>query len=45
MRSLAKKNQMAAFKHEGFWKSVDTMKDKNDLEKIFSSESFFMHKL
>ena len=31
---FAKSNKLFAFKHEGFWKSLDTMKDKNDFEKL-----------
>jgi len=32
MENLAKDNQMAAFKHEGFWKPMDTLRDKIELE-------------
>ena len=31
---FAKKKQLFAFKHEGFWKSLDTLKDKNDFNKL-----------
>tara|TARA_B100001057_G_scaffold239402_1_gene239653 strand:+ start:5555 stop:5959 length:405 start_codon:yes stop_codon:yes gene_type:complete len=29
-----KKKQLFAFKHKGFWKSLDTMKDKNDFNEM-----------
>ena len=31
---FAKSNKLFAFKHEGFWKSLDTLKDKKDFEKL-----------
>jgi glucose-1-phosphate cytidylyltransferase len=32
MEKLATKNQMVAYKHEGFWKPMDTLRDKNELD-------------
>lgn len=32
MEKLAKANQMSAFKHEGFWKPMDTLRDRQELE-------------
>ncbi len=32
---FGKKKQLFAFKHNGFWKSLDTLKDKNDFNKIY----------
>lgn len=32
MERLAADGQMNAFKHEGFWKPMDTLRDKNELE-------------
>ena len=29
-----KQKKLFAFKHEGFWKSLDTLKDKNDFNKM-----------
>ena len=29
-----KQKKLFAFKHEGFWRSLDTLKDKNDLDKL-----------
>ena len=29
MKNLAKDNQLKAFKHKGFWKPMDTLRDKN----------------
>jgi len=35
MQKLLKSDQLAAFKHEGFWKCMDSKKDKDDLESIW----------
>jgi glucose-1-phosphate cytidylyltransferase len=35
---FAKKKQLYAFKHEGFWKSLDTLKDKNDFNKLYNNK-------
>jgi glucose-1-phosphate cytidylyltransferase len=32
MERIAKENQMVAFKHQGFWKPMDTLRDKIELE-------------
>ena len=32
MESIARDGQLTAFKHEGFWKPMDTLRDKNELE-------------
>jgi glucose-1-phosphate cytidylyltransferase len=37
MEKLASENQMSAFKHHGFWKPMDTLRDKNDLEEEWNS--------
>lgn len=31
LENLTKENQLAAYKHRGFWKPMDTLKDKRDL--------------
>ena len=36
LERLAKDNQLKAFFHEGFWKPMDTLNDKNKLEDIWS---------
>ena len=28
-----------AYKHEGFWKCMDALRDKNDLEEMWNSEN------
>ena len=33
---LTGEGQIAAFKHEGFWKSMDTLKDKNELTNMWT---------
>jgi len=35
--SLSKKNELVAFKHKGFWKPMDTLRDKIELNKIWYS--------
>jgi glucose-1-phosphate cytidylyltransferase len=37
MENLAKNSQMAAYKHEGFWKPMDTLRDKHQLESLWDS--------
>ncbi|WP_052360252.1 glucose-1-phosphate cytidylyltransferase [Solidesulfovibrio alcoholivorans] len=36
MERLAKDGQMAAYKHHGFWHAMDTLRDKNLLEDLWS---------
>jgi glucose-1-phosphate cytidylyltransferase len=38
MERLAAAGEMMAFKHEGFWQPMDTMRDKGLLEELWSSE-------
>jgi len=35
LEMLAKEKQLCAFKHEGFWKCMDTLRDKNQLEEMW----------
>lgn len=35
LRSLAEQGELYTYKHHGFWKCMDTLKDKNDLEKMY----------
>ncbi len=37
MNSLAKDQQLMAFHHDGFWQPMDTLRDKNQLEAMWSS--------
>jgi glucose-1-phosphate cytidylyltransferase len=39
MESLAHLGQMMAFKHEGFWRPMDTLKDKKDLNDLWNINS------
>ena len=36
---LAKKKQLMAFKHHGFWQSMDTYRDKLQLENIWRTKN------
>ena len=35
LESLARDRQLAAYRHEGFWQPMDTLRDKNRLEKLW----------
>jgi len=37
LETLAEQGQLAAYKHEGFWQPMDTLRDKNYLEKLWTS--------
>ena len=38
LETLAKEQQLTAFKHNGFWYPMDTLRDKSHLEKLWASE-------
>ena len=37
LEQLARDNQLMAFKHEGFWQAMDTLRDKINLHKAWES--------
>lgn len=37
LENLARENKLNAFKHKGFWKPMDTLKDKQDLNEYWQS--------
>ncbi|NHA16056.1 glucose-1-phosphate cytidylyltransferase [Thioalkalivibrio sp. XN279] len=37
LAELARMGQMMAFQHQGFWQPMDTLRDKNQLEELWSS--------
>lgn len=37
MRNLVKDHQLASFKHHGFWKSMDILRDKVELERMWQN--------
>lgn len=37
LRTLAGQGQLSAFVHEGFWKPMDTLREKNELEELWQS--------
>ena len=37
LESIAKDNQMVAFKHTGFWRPMDTLRDRMELENLWNS--------
>ena len=38
MMNLTNKKQLLAFKHEGFWQCMDTLRDKQLLEKLWKNK-------
>lgn len=38
LEQLSKDGELYAYKHKGFWKPMDTLRDKNELEKLWSSK-------
>lgn len=38
LQDIVKDGQLNAFKHEGFWQAMDTLREKNDLEKMWAKE-------
>ena len=34
---LAQEGNLAAYQHHGFWKAMDTLRDKNELEALWAS--------
>jgi glucose-1-phosphate cytidylyltransferase len=39
MKNLTKDHQLVAYKHHGFWKSMDILRDKVELEKMWQSSA------
>ncbi|MDR0835729.1 MAG: glucose-1-phosphate cytidylyltransferase [Tannerella sp.] len=39
LEKLAKEGQLNAYKHTGFWRAMDTLKDKNDLTDMWTSNN------
>lgn len=37
LEQLAADNQLSAFKHSGFWRPMDTLRDKNELNQLWAS--------
>jgi glucose-1-phosphate cytidylyltransferase len=37
MRLLAREGQLASYRHEGFWQAMDTLRDRHQLEELWSS--------
>ena len=37
LETLTKEGQLAAYKHNGFWQCMDTLRDKEKLEKLWSA--------
>jgi len=39
LETLADQGQLNAYKHTGFWRAMDTLKDKNDLTEMWTNET------
>jgi len=37
LEALAEKNQLSAYRHQGFWKPMDTLRDQRELEALWAS--------
>ena len=37
LQKLAEEGELSCFKHHGFWLPMDTLRDKNQLEKLWNS--------
>jgi len=35
LKKISKEKKLSSFKHRGFWKCMDTIKDKNELNKLW----------
>ena len=38
LEGLSSDNELMAFKHDGFWKPMDTLRDKQELEELWESK-------
>ena len=36
LENLSKDNQLFAYQHKGFWKPMDTLRDKKELEELWN---------
>jgi glucose-1-phosphate cytidylyltransferase len=39
LQKIAKDGQLVGFRHEGFWRPMDTLKDKQDLNEMWNTHS------
>jgi glucose-1-phosphate cytidylyltransferase len=39
LEQLAKEGQLSAYKHTGFWKPMDTLRDRNALEELWQTDN------
>jgi len=37
LRSLTRDGELACFRHEGFWQAMDTLRDRNELQRLWDS--------
>jgi glucose-1-phosphate cytidylyltransferase len=40
LETAAKRKQLLAFRHKGFWQCMDTKRDKDNLEMLFKKGKF-----
>lgn len=43
LERATKEKQLAAFKHEGFWQCMDTLRDKKNIEEILKNKKYKKH--
>ena len=39
LKSLVEENQLSAYVHHGFWQCMDTLREKEKLEKLWNSDN------
>jgi len=39
LRNLARDRQLASFRHDGFWHPMDTLRDRNELQRLWDADS------
>lgn len=44
LEKACKKNELVAFRHEGFWKCMDVKRDRDELQKIYMNNRFIWKK-
>ncbi len=39
LERLAREDQLQAYRHDGFWQAMDTLRDKNQLEALWAAKA------
>ena len=41
LEAIAQQKQLASYKHRGFWKPMDSLKDKMDLNELWNTDKAY----